>query len=166
MSERPDNDVARDGKLTALYRAAAGDPPPPALDAAILAAARRAVAARPRPAGHSFARAWRGPLSVAAVVVLSVSLVMLMREEAPDLVAPPRADLPPAETQLNRPDAANEREAAGDRNKVLQEERVPRGLGLKPSQSMPQSGLSMPPSQTGERAAPRAKDAATARDRF
>src|SRR5258705_13570687 len=130
MNERPDNDVARDAKLTALYRETAQDMPPSALDAAILAAARREVGARPRPAGFLFTRTWRGPLSIAAVVVLSVSLVMLMREEAPDLVAPPRADLPPAETQLKLPDAANEREAAGGRNKVLQEERVPRGLGL------------------------------------
>ncbi len=166
MGERPDIDVARDGKLTALYREAAGDLPPPALDAAILAAAHREVAARPRPAGFSFARAWRGPLSVAAVVVLSVSLVMLMREEAPDLVAPPRADTPPTEAQLNAPAVAKEPEAAADRDKVMQEERVPKGLGLKPSHSLPQSGLSLPQPQSVERAAPSVKDSVTARDRF
>src|SRR4051812_13016351 len=166
MSERTDIDGARDDKLTALYRDAAGDLPPPALDAAILAAARREVAARPRPAGFSFARAWRGPLSVAAVVVLSVSLVVLMREEAPELVAPPRADMPAPETPLKEPAAANERETAGDRSKLPQEERVPRGLGLKPSHSMPQSGLSMPQGQTTERAPSLARESATARDRF
>lgn len=161
-----DIDGIRDDKLTARYREAAGDLPPPALDAAILAAARREVAARPRPAGFSFARAWRGPLSVAAVVVLSVSVVVLMREEAPELVAPPRADMPEAETPLKAPAAANERETAGDRSRTMQEERVPRGLGLKPSHSMPQSGLTMPQAQTTERAPSLAKDSAVAQDRF
>jgi hypothetical protein len=156
MSERPDNDIARDAKLTAIYRAAEQDTPPPALDAAILAAARREVGARPRPAGYSFVRSWRGPLSVAAVVVLSVSLITLMREEAPDLVAPPRADVPAAETKLKSSAVTSENEATRDRN-VLPAEEAPKSLGLKPSHSMPQSGLRPP--ETMERVAPTAKDA-------
>jgi hypothetical protein len=142
MSERPDNDGTRDAQLTAAYRAAAQDMPPPALDAAILAAARREVGARPRPAGFSF-RAWRGPLSVAAVVVLSVSLVMLMREEAPELVAPPRADDPAAEAKLVAPAEAERNEAPRER-RSLSEEHTPKSLGLKPSHSMPQTGLRPP----------------------
>ena len=157
MSERPDIDIARDAKLTALYREAARDMPPPALDAAILAAARREVGARPRPAGFSFARAWRGPLSVAAVVVLSVSLVMLMREEAPDVVAPPRADVPVAESKLKSPAAASENEASTRERNFLQEEQTSKSLGLKPSHSMPQSGLRQPESMA--RVEPTAKDA-------
>ncbi|MEO8441055.1 MAG: hypothetical protein ABI547_01070 [Betaproteobacteria bacterium] len=157
MSERPDNDVARDAKLTALYRDVARDAPPPALDAAILAAARREVGARPRPAGFSFARAWRGPLSVAAVVVLSVSLVMLMREEAPDVVAPPRADVPVAESKLKSSAATSENEAVSRERNFLQEEQTSKNLGLKPSHSMPQSGLRQPESMA--RVAPTKKDA-------
>lgn len=157
MSELPDHDVARDAKLTAVYRAAAQDAPPPALDAAILAAARRAVGARPRPAGFSFARAWRGPLSVAAVVVVSVSLVILMREEAPDLVAP-RADMPAAETKLGSSLDADPNAAPRERG-ALKEEQAPKGLGLKPSHSMPQSGLGMRPPEFRERAPHSAKDA-------
>ena len=149
MSERPDNDGTRDAQLTAAYRAAAQDMPPPALDAAILAAARREVGAGPRPAGFSF-RAWRGPLSVAAVVVLSVSLVMLMREEAPELVAPPRADDPAANAKLAAP-------AEADSN----EEHTPKSLGLKPSHSMPQTGLRPPDFR--EHAAPAPKDKAAGR---
>ncbi len=157
MSELPDHDLARDAKLTAVYRAAAQDAPPPALDAAILAAARREVGARPRPAGFSFARAWRGPLSVAAVVVVSVSLVILMREEAPDLVAP-RADMPAAEKKRGSALDADQNEAPRERG-ALKEEHAPKGVGLKPSHSMPQSGLGMRPPEFRERAPQSAKDA-------
>ena len=159
MSERPDNDGTRDAQLTAAYRAAAQDMPPPALDAAILAAARREVGARPRPAGFSF-RAWRGPLSVAAVVVLSVSLVMLMREEAPELVAPPRADDPAAEAKLAAPAEADSNEVPRER-RSLSEEHTPKSLGLKPSHSMPQTGLRPPDFR--EHAAPAPKDKAAGR---
>jgi len=159
MSERPDNDGTRDAQLTAAYRAAAQDMPPPALDAAILAAARREVGAGPRPAGFSF-RAWRGPLSVAAVVVLSVSLVMLMREEAPELVAPPRADDPAAEAKLAAPAEADSNEVPRER-RSLSEEHTPKSLGLKPSHSMPQTGLRPPDFR--EHAAPAPKDKAAGR---
>ena len=159
MSERPDNDGTRDAQLTAAYRAAAQDMPPPALDAAILAAARREVGAGPRPAGFSF-RAWRGPLSVAAVVVLSVSLVMLMREEAPELVAPPRADDPAANAKLAAPAEADSNEVPRER-RSLSEEHTPKSLGLKPSHSMPQTGLRPPDFR--EHAAPASKDKAAGR---
>lgn len=94
MNETPRRDeTERDTQLAALYRAAARDEPSPALDAAIRAAARREVGARPRPVGPFFSRSWRVPLSLAAVVVLSVSLVTLIREEAPpEISRPPRAD--------------------------------------------------------------------------
>lgn len=70
----------RDPQLDRLYREAAREEPPARLDAAILAAARREVGARPR-AVSARLRAWRVPISIAAVVVLSVSLVTLVREE-------------------------------------------------------------------------------------
>jgi hypothetical protein len=68
-----------DPELARVYRAAPREEPPAHLDAALLAAARREVGARPRlfPA----LRAWRVPVGIAAVVVLSASLVTLMREE-------------------------------------------------------------------------------------
>jgi hypothetical protein len=72
----------RDPGLTRVYGAAPRDEPPAHLDAAILAAAHREVGARPRPLAAL--RAWRVPLSLAAVVVLSVSLVTLMRQEGGD----------------------------------------------------------------------------------
>jgi hypothetical protein len=138
MSETPHNDREHDAQLTAMYRAAGQDAPPAALDAAILAAARREVAARPRPADYSFGRAWRAPLSIAAVIVLSVSLVTLMREEAPELAAPPRADAPP-------PDAT-------PKSAYELTERKSQSFGLQPSQPGPAVGLGIrAPAPVGSR---------------
>src|SRR5688572_7834811 len=83
----------RDPGLARVYGAAPRDEPPAHLDAAILAAARREVGARPRPLAAL--RAWRVPLSLAAVVVLSVTLVTLMREDGGDeLHQTARPDIP------------------------------------------------------------------------
>ncbi len=111
MSETPQNDLERDAMLTAIYRTAGQDAPPVALDAAILAAARREVGARPHPAGFSFGGSWRTSLSIAAVLVLSVSLVTLMREEASKLTAPPRADVPAVKTKLKSSVASDDNAA-------------------------------------------------------
>lgn len=83
-----DDGVERDAKLAALYQAAAREEPPPALDDAVRAAARRAVASRPQRVSSSFIRSWRLPLSIAAVMMLTVSLVTVMREEAPEIMLP------------------------------------------------------------------------------
>jgi len=76
-------DADRDPRLDRSYRDLPRDEPPAHLDAAILAAAHREVGARPRPASDRL-RAWRVPVSIAAVVVLSVSVVTLVREEGGD----------------------------------------------------------------------------------
>lgn len=81
-----------DPMLERLYRAAAREEPAARLDAAILAAAHRETGARPR-AATSVLRRWQVPVSIAAVLVLSVSLVTLIREEGGEqLMQPP----PPA----------------------------------------------------------------------
>ncbi len=94
MSERPRHgdaaDVPGDPQLGRLYRESAREEPPAHLDAAILAAAHRKVDARPRSIGSSWARSWRLPVSIAAVVVLSVSVVTLMLEETDDELVPLR----------------------------------------------------------------------------
>lgn len=100
----------RDPRLDRAYRAGAREEPPARLDAAILAAARREVGARPH-AVSARLRAWRVPVSIAAVVVLSVSLVTLVREEGGGkLEEPPAMDLhsKPAETAPAPPAAAPE----------------------------------------------------------
>jgi len=79
-----------DPRLDRLYREAARDAPPAHLDAAILAAARREAGVRPRPVSSTLRR-WHVPVSIAAVVMVSVSLVVLVREEGGDQLvqAPP-----------------------------------------------------------------------------
>lgn len=116
--------VARDALLDAAYRASPDDAPPPALDDAIRAAARRAVGSQPRPAGASFAR-WQWPLSVAAVLVLSASLVVVMREEGGELARVPQAAAPapaaPAASAIGTP-----------RVELVPQDAPSRNIGLKP----------------------------------
>jgi hypothetical protein len=103
-----------DPRLERLYREAERSIPPAHLDAAILAAARRDVGARPLPL-TSAARRWRVPVAIAAVVVLSVSLVTLVREEGGEELVqvapgpavapkPPGSPTPPAPASA-QPDA-------------------------------------------------------------
>ncbi len=135
MSDEQTDNVERDARLTALYRAAAQDEPPSALDDAIRAAARRAVSSRPQVASAAFrVRSWGIPLSIAAVVVLSVSLVFVMREETPELAAPPRAD--ESANALRRAETPGTvvREGAISTPKTLAPAtQAPGGAGLKPS---------------------------------
>ena len=79
---------ARDPRLDRLYRETGHEGPPVHLDAAILAAARREVGARPRPLASALRR-WRVPVSIAALVLVSVSLVTLVREEGGGQLEPP-----------------------------------------------------------------------------
>lgn len=76
---RPTDDN-NDPRLSRLYHEAVREEPPAWLDAAILAGARREVGSRPSAAGSAW-RTWRVPLAIAAVLVLSVSVVTLMVEE-------------------------------------------------------------------------------------
>ena len=93
-----------DPRLELLYRDAAREAPPAHLDAAILAAARREVGARPR-ALSSVLRRWHVPVSIAAVVVVSVSLVILVKEEGGERIGETRIPLvaAPAEPSAAAP---------------------------------------------------------------
>jgi hypothetical protein len=95
MALTPGPDMEQDPQLAAIYRAGAEAGPPPQLDDVIHAAARREVGAGPRCGGF---RRWQLPLSLAAVLLLSVTVVTQMREQGADrpeaLIAPP--PLPPA----------------------------------------------------------------------
>lgn len=105
MALNSGNDREHDELLAKRYREAANESPPARLDAAIRAAARREAGAGPRPLSRL--RAWRVPVSLAAVLVLSATLVLMMREEGADRLetavepVPPRAVAPerPAELQ-------------------------------------------------------------------
>lgn len=91
-------DAERDPRLDRLYHEAAREAPPAHLDARILAAARREAGARPRTLTSTLRR-WHVPVSIAAVVILSVSLVILVREEGGEQIvpAPVPAVAPPVE---------------------------------------------------------------------
>jgi len=91
-------DAERDPRLDRLYREAAREAPPAHLDAAILAAARREAGARPRSVSSTLRR-WHVPVSIAAVVIVSASLVVLVREEGGEQIvqAPVSTVVLPAE---------------------------------------------------------------------
>jgi ribonuclease E len=98
VNDTPRDDPAHDPHLARLMAAVGDEQPPAALDAAIQAAARREVSARPQTAGGGTAapvvrgkRNWYVPVSIAAVLVLSVSLVTLVHEEKGDELAQPKA---------------------------------------------------------------------------
>ncbi len=111
--DEPFEPMERDPALARLLAAAPRDEPPAALDAAILAAARREVGARPLALGGAPSpgvnggggetgappvrakRNWYVPVSIAAVMVLSVSLVSIVQHEKGDeLAQPPVATRP------------------------------------------------------------------------
>ena len=77
MIERDD---PQDKDLAALYREAAGEQPSAGLDARILAAARSA-AAPPKVATASWIERWKVPFALAATVVLTTTVTLLVRDE-------------------------------------------------------------------------------------
>ena len=82
MAVGQDN-LERDPRLARIYAAVGSEEPPAEFEAAIKAAARRAVGSGPAIAGTTppARRNWHVPVSLAAVLLLSVSLVTLVREE-------------------------------------------------------------------------------------
>lgn len=79
--------------VSRAYRGAARDNddmmPSAAIDDAVRAAARRAVQSGPQPTGKNWLGRWTPQLAVAAVVVLSVSVVLVSVEERPELAPAP-----------------------------------------------------------------------------
>ena len=96
-----------DSELSRRYRHRADEQPDTRLDARILAEARRAVA-RKSPVVHSpFARHWMVPASLAAVLVLSVSAVLLVPDPALEPGREPGIERERAAEPLLAPAAAN-----------------------------------------------------------
>lgn len=145
VNDNPNDGLERDPRLAQLLAATSRDEPPAALDAAILAAARREVNARPLAAGGDgeagvppvralhVKRNWYVPVSIAAVLVLSVSLVTLVHQEKGDELAQPpvatsplpkaSASAPAAEPPAAKPDSALS-DAASARPKLAEEKRA------------------------------------------
>jgi resuscitation-promoting factor RpfA len=97
---REDSDLdallARKSDVSRAWLATSVDEPSVAVDDAIRAAARRAVSAGPQASRSSFAVRWRIPLSIAAVLVVSASLTVLVSEEKQHLPGMTPQDLPRA----------------------------------------------------------------------
>ncbi len=113
----------RDPHVDRAYRETPRDEPPPGLDERIRAAARRAVGARPQSleARRSWASRWRVPLSLAASVILVVTLTVMMQEEEQRALyrEPPTAPSPSAPAAIEDravprvEDESKRRDAAG-----------------------------------------------------
>lgn len=90
----------RDQALSALYQRGRKDEPPAHLDAQILAAAHREVTIGPQALPTPRRARWQLPLALAATVVLSVTVVSLLREQQPtDVVEIALLDTAPAESR-------------------------------------------------------------------
>ncbi len=137
--------LAGDSPLSRLYRRDAQQQPNAQLDAAILAAARRNLAPKSRVAHGPFARHWVVPTSLAAVLVLSVSIVLL----TPDPVRQPGLEIDgvadtPAMGREQEPaakDKAVKKSSEKRERKVLQLEDVP--TSEQPPRPVPATGASV-----------------------
>jgi hypothetical protein len=116
-------DAPRDPAIDRVYAAGARVEPPAHLDAAILAAARREVRAGPR-RPRSILQRWRAPFALSAVLVLSVSVVLLLREEGADRLAESPATIPaPSLPPASEPPADNARTAPQDEQRAAKPRR-------------------------------------------
>ncbi len=88
----------RDEELSRIYRDAEALEPPQRVDDNILAASRRVAGARPRSERSEFARRWGAPVALAATVVVTTTLTLMVLERRSDLdamtSAAPGADQP------------------------------------------------------------------------
>jgi len=121
-------------EVSERYRPNAQDEPPARLDAAVLAAARREVEQQRR------RRSWQMPASIAAMLVIGVSLVFIVRDNEPPLqsleqpaaneaklakAAPPHLAMKPqpkVNSDLHRERPSRERSARPDREPMLRDE--------------------------------------------
>jgi len=150
MSTRPQDELndwpESDRALIAAYRTESTDQPSAELDERVRAAARREVGARPRPMGWNAWRSWGGtPLAVAAVVVLSATVVFMSQRDPVDLALPgPQEAMPPALPDTPAPMAAPAEPQQISSDSDLREDRA---------------RLSTPPSPSTERLRPAVKKA-------
>jgi len=82
MNEHNDT-TNSDDDISKLYAQASTEQPPLHIDDAILAAAQTLIKDKPS-ATIAFSRRWAVPVSIAAVIIMSVSLVTLIQHEIPE----------------------------------------------------------------------------------
>lgn len=113
MSERDDRDLddylRGDSRLSAAYREARGEEPSAELDEVLLERSRRELRLGPKVAWSPFTRSWSLPLALAAVLVVSVSVTLVMYQETGQplpVPARPAADGPAVPQAPAREEAA------------------------------------------------------------
>jgi hypothetical protein len=146
LIERKADGLERDARLDRLYPQTGLEEPRAELDAAIRAAARREVQAGPYALGSRLRR-WRVPISIAAVVMLSVSVVTLMREEGANRF---EEGLPPPMAEPKAPAALPD----GDAKLKIKESADSLGRAQVPApQAMPApaTGLTTPSAEEARR---------------
>lgn len=101
----------RDEELSRIYREADAPEPRQSIDEAILAASRRAVGSGPVRGAR--ARRWAVPLALAATVVLTFTLTLMVLEPPTEWNGTPAAKPPPAQApRTEQPSPAREEPAA------------------------------------------------------
>lgn len=138
------SDDIRDERLSRLYREAEAAAPPEALDRAILAASRAALAPARRRARW---QAWTLPMGVAATLVLTVTLtLMVQREQEPPLGEAPLPRAPAAAPQ-ERAEPGAELPAKTAAPPAAKREAVRREAEAPPAAPVPTPAASRPASQ-------------------
>jgi len=136
-TDTPENDLPQDEQVSQAYQALDKDTMPAALDERILAAARREVGSRPQKV--SFSRRWAIPVSVAAVIVLSVSLFTMQQIPMPLETTPAPKPEPATSVPYSVP-RMEEQEARTDAIERKQETLLKQRSVAKPMKSdMPEA---------------------------
>jgi hypothetical protein len=138
-TDTPDNDLPQDEQVSQAYQALDKETTPAALDENILAAARREAGSRPQKVSYS--RRWAIPVSVAAVIVLSVSLFTMQQIPMPlQTTSAPKPD--PAVSVPNSAPLLEEQEARTDSVERKQETILKQRSVAKPMKSdMPEADV-------------------------
>ena len=143
--------------LRQQYHVASQEEPPTRLDEAIRAAARREVRARPLTIGPGFGASWRIPASIAAVVVVSVTVAVMVSRHEGQLraIGEQPASGVPAETRTSK-DQAEPAPARGATKKQSEGDAAEATLRLRPPAAVPAPTAPVPvegPIDKSERAA-------------
>ncbi len=128
-----------DPKLQSAYRALGAEEPPRALDEAILGAARHSASAQP------WTKRWAVPLSLAAVVVLSVVVTLRIQHEQPGIESPATAHKPSAPAAKDAaPAAAQDTQLARKKEEPVmaaaeRDATAPKAMTRKEAEAFPSS---------------------------
>lgn len=123
----------RDG-LSQKYHQVSAESPPHNIDEAILASSRKAVSAKPTSVIAPFSSRWHVPMSVAAVVVLSVLVVISIPEYTSEIRYEPAFDISEMESPGKR--ASDET----DNNDMFKDQQMPDAAVPSDTQSTQSSG--------------------------